>query len=322
MELVKKDENEIRALTTKVDSLIDKDNVYMQICTRGADVDALSLVNFKVFDDDKLALIAKKMPEINRATAIFGKKNSQVTGQLMTLAMISQSPYRRLRQCLAQIERKRGAVKENIFKLRKDRIEIERYLLQKEIILEKINDLDNGPEKDLLMLDIAELNINLEEKAANISDSVLYVEGAFKEIGMYQNAYDEIRTSFKIDEKWDEEDFEKNEVEEHVKTAFLHAIRDVSAHGALGMGTLEYLEQYGINPVAAFKLVTQYLATMNQPAVDGEMPSIESLYAFLDKMYAMFGQEYKKAMEYVGLKELIKEDFVYKEDKLLDEGTG
>lgn len=315
-------ENEIRALTTKVDGLIDKENVYMQICTRGADPDALDLVNFRVFDDAKLAKIAERMPEINRATAVFGKKNSQVTGQLMTLAMISQSPYRRLRQCLAQIERKRGAVKENIFKLRKDRIELERLLINKEQTLELIKNHEDTGVRDLLILDVAETNIFIEEKAANISDSVLYVEGAFKEIGMYQEAYSEIRETFNIDQNWDEEDFEKMEVEEHVKTAFLHAIRDVSAHGALGMGTLEYLEQYGINPVTAFDFVTQYLNTMRQNSgVGGDYPSIESLYAFLDRMYAMFGQEYKKAMEHVGLKNLIKEDFVYKEDKLLEEGT-
>ena len=309
-------ENEIRALTTKVDGLIDKENVYMKIATRGADPDALDLVNFRVFDDNKLAKIAEKVPEINRATAVFGKKNSQVTGQLMTLAMISQSPYRRLRQCLAQIERKRGAVKENIFKLRKDRIELERLLIYKEQKITAISDTsEDSPERDLLMLDVAEININVEEKAANISDSVLYVEGAFKEIGMYQEAYTEIRETFSINQNWDEEDFEKMEVEEHVKTAFLHAIRDVSAHGALGMGTLEYLEQYGINPVTAFDFVTQYLNTMrSNSGLKGEYPSIESLYAFLDRMYNMFGQEYKKAMERVGLKNLIKEDFVYKED--------
>ena len=325
--LVRVKENEIRALTTKVDGLIDKENVYMQIATRGADPESLSLINFRVFDDKKLATIAEKMPEINRATAVFGKKNSQVTGQLMTLAMISQSPYRRLRQCLAQIERKRGAVKENIFKLRRERVELERNLLLRETLITQLKNDDLEVTTRMTMeLDVESLNIDIEEKAANISDSVLYIEGAFKEIGMYQNAYGEIKESFDIPEKWDEEDFEKMEVEEHVKTAFLHAIRDVSAHGALGMGTLEYLEQYGINPVTAFDLVTQYLhATRNAAGVQGQYPDINSLYSFLDKSYEMFGKEYKKAMDRVGLKNLIKDEFVYKEDKeeldLLEEGA-
>jgi len=42
----------------------------------------------------------------------------------------------------------------------------------------------------------------------------------FKEIGMYQDAYDEIKESYNIPDDWDEEDFEKCEVEEHVKTSF------------------------------------------------------------------------------------------------------
>ena len=47
-----------------------------------------------------MARISERMVEIDRANKTTGRKNTQTTNQLMTLNMISSSPYRRLRQCL------------------------------------------------------------------------------------------------------------------------------------------------------------------------------------------------------------------------------
>lgn len=303
--------NEVTDLTTKVDGLIDKSNVFMQIFTRGADPTATALAEFKVFDNAKLAKLAENMPEINRATNAFGRQNSQATSKLMSLNMISQSPYRRLKQCLAQIERKRGALKENIFKLRKERVKLDRLLFRRDELLSKLNNSFSS-ETDF---DLRDTNIEIEELAANVSDTNLYIEGALKEIGMYQDAYQEIKESYTIPDNWDEEDFEKCEVEEHVKTAFLHAIRDVEMTGKLNVGTHEYLEQYGINPHAAYKLVQSYLVTVEQLTVDGKIVNVVMLYDFLDRMYSMFKDEYKHAMKRIGLKNLISHEYLYLEDK-------
>ena len=254
--------NEIRDLALKVEELIDKDNVFMQISTRGADPNAKDLIDFKTFDEEKLALVASRMPEINRATRAFGKQNSQATGKLMSLHMIAQSPYRRMKQCLAKIERKRSALKENIFKLRQNRVKLDRYLYKRQKLVSDIVDIEEAKEEgDVTELDfkLQELDIRIQKLAADVSDSNIYIEGALKEIGMYQEAYDEIRESYNIPEVWDELDMEKSEIEEHVKTAFLHAVRDVEMTGKLNVGTHEYLEQYGVNPHTAFSLVRKYL---------------------------------------------------------------
>ena len=63
----------------------------------------------------KLAKISERMVEIDRANLTAGKRNTQTTTQLMTLTMLTDSPYRRLRQILAQIEKKRGALEEAYF---------------------------------------------------------------------------------------------------------------------------------------------------------------------------------------------------------------
>jgi hypothetical protein len=312
-ELMKVDE--IKDITIKTGDLIDKSNKFMQIFTRAADPGANALVEFKIFDNTKLAKLAENMPEINRATNVFGRQNSQATGKLMSLNMISQSPYRRLKQCLAKIERKRQALKENIFKLRKEKVEMDKMLYRRDNLQAKIAEGPDASELIDLQFELQLLTIDIEEKVANIGDTNIYIEGALKEIGMYQDAYYEIKDSYDIPDDWDEEDFEKCEVEEHVKTAFLHAIRDVEMTGRLNVGTHEYLEQYGVNPHTAYKLVQEYLGQVEKLSGEGTHTNITVLYDFLDRMHEIFKEEYKHAMKRIGLQKLISEDYLYLEEK-------
>ena len=110
---------------------------------------------------------------------------------------------------------------------------------------------------------------------------------------------------------WNEKDFEEAEVEEHVKMAFLHAVRDVMMTSKLNVGTHEYLEQFGIHPYTAFLLVQNYLGSIQKNVQDGNFPSVESLYDFLDQMYDNFKDEYKKAVKRIGLDHLLDDDFLY-----------
>ncbi len=45
----------------------------------------------------------------------------------MSLTMMTDSPYRRLRQCLSQIERKRTALEEAYFKMQKKQVLIKQW---------------------------------------------------------------------------------------------------------------------------------------------------------------------------------------------------
>jgi len=58
---------------------------------------------------DKVSKISERMVEIDRAINTLGRKNTQSTIQLMTLSMLTDSPYRRLRQCVVEINKKRDA---------------------------------------------------------------------------------------------------------------------------------------------------------------------------------------------------------------------
>lgn len=328
-------DDSIKDLALKdVSDLIDKDNKFLQIFTRAADPNRNALVEFHTIDEKALAKIAEGMPEINRACNVFGRQNSQATGKLMSLSMIAQSPYRRLKQVLAKVERKRGALKENIFKLRREKVELNKILRKKDSLKTsiKMSDTsiktsDDDPKLEDLYFELELVQIDIEEKVANISDTNIYIEGALKEIGMYQDAYNEIMETYDIPKNWDEEDFERTEVEEHVKTAFLHTVRDIQMTGRVNVGTCEYLEQFGINPIIAVKLVQKYLIEMEGSVLQNEKgeisvnKDIDSLYNFLDNMYEIFGEEWKKSAERIGLKDYISDDFLYKDrNKETDDG--
>ncbi len=75
--------------------------------------------NYSSLFSDSLAKIEARLPEINRAKNSAGRKNTQTTSQLMTLNIAGDSPYRHLRQILAQIERKSTALEETFLNLKR-----------------------------------------------------------------------------------------------------------------------------------------------------------------------------------------------------------
>ena len=85
---------------------------------------SLSLLKESALTLDSKALekIANRLPEQLRASNTAGRKNTQTTSQLMTLNMAGDEPYRHLRQILAQIQKKKTALEDASFKLRKDEV--------------------------------------------------------------------------------------------------------------------------------------------------------------------------------------------------------
>ena len=273
-------------LTTIEDKLLS-------IVTRATD----SPLQLHVFDEDKIAKIAAGMPEIHRATRAFGRRNTQTTNRLMTLTMLADaSPYRVIRQCLAQIENKREAIKEARFKILKSRNRIKSYKKKLEVETDEIA-------KELL-------EIKLEEKLSGLADSILYVEGALKEIASFQSSYQQICRNKGLPEDWDEEDMEKAEVEHHLRIAFLHAYRDLMAHGRLGMGTLEYLQQFGVHPQIAFEQTVKYIDSTQDNGAD-----YEHLECWLDDRVEENKENYRMVLNRIGIETLYETWYQYKEDE-------
>ena len=243
--------------------------------------------------DEKLEIISKKMVAIDRANNTAGRSETQTTNQLMTLTMLTDSPYRRLRQCLAQIEKKRGALDEQYFRMKKKQVLIKQWY-------------EKGDEMSVL---------KAQEAEHGLMRSKNYIDGAFKEIATFQCAYDEIREAHNIPENWDERDAEEAEIDHHIKQAFRQAHREMVGSGCITSGNMEYLEQYGIHIQTATRLIADYIASEDEMIVKGQMPTVAHLYAFLDRMAETFHDAHKTVMQRIGIKELVKEEFLYLEKK-------
>jgi len=252
-----------------------------------------SVGGLSTITDKKLAIIAEKMVEIDRVNHTAGRSQTQTTNQLMSLTMMTDSPYRRLRQCLSQIERKRSALDESYFKMKKKQVLIKAWY-------------DKGDEMSVIRAQEAEHQMVRQKD---------YIDAAFKEIATFQCAYDEIRESHNIPKKWDERDAELAEIDHHIKQAFRQAHRDMVNTGRIGLGNMEYMEQYGIHIQTATRVIADYIAGEDKMIAEGKMPTVNHLYAFLDRMADTFHDAHKDVMKRIGIKELIKEDFLYLEKK-------
>ena len=243
--------------------------------------------------EEKLAVIAEKMVAIDRANHTAGRSQTQTTNQLMSLTMLTDSPYRRLRQCLAQIEKKRMALEETYFGMQKQKAMIKQWY-------------EKGDELSVIRAKKAESGMIRQKD---------YIDAAFKEIATFQCAYDEIREAHNIPENWDEKDAEIAEIDHHIKQAFRQAHRDMVGNGKIGIGNMEYLEQYGIHVQTAQQLIAEYITSENVMIAEGKFPSVKSLYAWLDRMAETFHDAHKDVMERIGIKDLLKEDYLYLEKK-------
>jgi len=238
----------------------------------------------------KMKKITERMVEVERANNSLGRRNTQTTNQLMTLTMLTDSPYRRLRQILAQIENKRDALRSNFFKHQKIKLEMKEW------------EEDDTP---LSRIKLAEANAGMESGKK-------YIEGALKEIGIFQDAYEEIRKNNNIPELWDEEDAELDEIRHHIRQAFRQSHRDMILSGSISQGNAEYLEQFGIHLQTARNYIKQYIDQCEELIAEKSYPNIDHLYAFFDKCVEVFGEEYIKVMNHIGITELVRNQWLFK----------
>ena len=254
---------------------------------------AKSFGGLTTIGEKQLAKIAERMIEVDRANHTTGRSNTQTTNQLMTLTMMTDAPYRRLRQCLSEIEKKRSALDESFWCMKKDQVRINRWR-------------DLGDEMSMIRAD---------EKEHGMQRTKDYIDAAFKEIAVFQEAYEEIRVSHNIPVKWDERDAEEDEIKHHIRQAFRQAHRDVVNTGRISLGNMEYMEQYGIHIQTAQKVIQDYAVEEDKMIAEGNFPTVNRLYAFLDRMVDTFHDAHKDVLARIGIKELIKDEYLYLENK-------
>lgn len=242
-ELTKKEEEE-KNLTTKENNLLEKftTDTFHEITTRAGHED-FSMVTI---DDERMKKIASRMGEFNRGLNAFGKTNTQLVSLGLTLS--EATPERNIRQIHAQVESKRGALSEAQFRLLKQQNDLKRKLLRRQEIDEAtVGKGTKYPSALHKELDVERIDLDIEEIKTKMVDGRVHVEQAIKEIGMYQDAYDDIVETFGL-EDWDEIDMENADVAYNLKRCFFQSLRSCRQIGHINEPNQEWLEQMGINP--------------------------------------------------------------------------
>jgi hypothetical protein len=263
------------------------------------------LMDFKTFDVSKLNELSNSIEEINRANNIFGKNASQISSKLMSLTMLASTPITSMKQCLAQIESRRQALKDNTYSIKRSMIELEEMRFN----LSEL-EIDNKNK-----FKIAKLKLDIEEKESSISEITCYYEGALKELAIYISSYNQIKESNNIPDNWDEKFYLEREIEHFIKLSFRLAVRDLLMTSRLNCSTVELMEQIGINPITGLSLAQQYVNSVQELIHSNKYPTIEIFYEFLNNMVDIFKNDFIYPMKYIGLDEsnLIEDRYLFKD---------
>ena len=234
---------------------------------------------FETLDKNQIEKINSRLPEFHRASKIIGHSTSQTSYSLQTMNMISDSPLSRMKQCLAQINRKYMALQEAYFKIEKKKL----ILIESEMKTDKFS------------------RLKVRETQSIINSMATSMESTLRQIGMFQDMYDNIRVSNGIPENWTEKDFEEQEIGNMIKSSFRIAIQDISMTGRVSKAAVEFWEQLGIHPQMGEKRVREYMVNTQEILQKNGTITIQLMYDFLDEMIKEFKDSNKLALKRMGL---------------------
>mgnify|MGYP001194768034 FL=1 len=237
--------------------------------------------------------VSQYLPELDTKTKAFGSQNSQTTITMMTLTMLGgQSPYRMLRQILAEVEKRKGALSES---------QVGHAKLVKEI--KKLEDQTDDPVQAAKYRKACVSITTLEQK----------INGSFSDIATLIDAYNNIKETKGISDEWDETSFEDAEKMHHVRRCFEMMYRNLLDGGRVATSTIEYMQQFGVHPQICQKEVAGYIAYTDDRIQGGEILHANDLEEFLDEMGEKYWEGADKTSERLfGKKNFANKDFMYK----------
>ena len=237
--------------------------------------------------------VTQYLPELDTKTKAFGSQNSQTTISMMTLTMLGgQSPFRMLRQILAEVEKRKGALSES---------QVSHAKLVREI--KKLEDQTDDPVQAA----------KYRKACVNITTLEGKINGSFADIATLIDAYNNIKETNGISDEWDEESFENAEKQHHVRRCFEMMYRNLLDGGRVSTSTIEYMQQFGVHPQICQKEVAGYVAYCDDRIAAGEILHANDLEEFLDEMGEKYWEGADKTSERLfGKKDFANKDFMYK----------
>ena len=137
------------------------------------------------------------------------------------------------------------------------------------------------------------LEIECAELEHQVKDGLVRMEGAMKEVETLAQMHDQLKEKLG---DITEEEFEKAQVQAHIKRAVMQAVRDVKECGKIKAGNSEYLEQSGLSTSAIYR---EILAFIEQESKSG-IGDTSMLHKFLDAIAEKYQGAIKQQAEWVG----------------------
>jgi hypothetical protein len=250
-----------------------------------------------------LEVIKAGVPEITRATSLFGKRQSQFMDNMLTIK--KPTPIRNLRQIAAEMNKINEALTETYHKCRRKEVERQIALRDAEVETDELK-------KQLFFIDA-------DQKASELRATKNYMGGSIRKLANYQKQYDSILASMGKS-TFSEIDFEQEEERYHIMTAFeqgLSAAR--SRQGVVDEGNQIYFTDVGINGSVGSKCVRGYLALEEKLFKAGDEPDYDMQLKFLNDMADKFKGCSMRLAEHKGMTTLTKEAALERGDtRLLD----
>jgi len=247
--------------------MTDKDKSTQVVKTDNTVTFNMPTVTSGTINKNAVAKVNAGLPEIENKTRFFDRNNTQTTLSLMSLTMLNgQSPFRMLRQVLAEIEKRKMALAESQVAHAESLVNIENLQQQ----------LEDSPNDHVIeaKLRLAYVNISIMESKIN---------GAFKDIATLMDAYDSLKEKNNIDD-WDEEQFEREEKRHHIRRGFELMYRNLIERGNPSPSTIEYMQQYGIHPQVGTKEISEYIKFVNREIEKNVVLHSNHLEDFLDEL--------------------------------------
>lgn len=243
-----------------------------------------------------LEVIKNSLPEVQRASSLFMKTQSQFMDNMLTVS--HPTPLRNARQILAEMNKTREAIKELHFKTRKDEVQL------------KIKNKELSSEFDSLKQEM--LEIEILELMSKIDSSNGYLSGAIRKLTNYTEQYNAIIKNHNLQD-FNEKDFENEEEKYHIMKAFEQGMNAARTRGGIiDEGNMIYLTQIGINGASAQREILEYLNAENALLKDNKEPTHKMFLMFLERMANKYKGCSKKYAEHKGLLGTLTEEATLK----------
>tara|TARA_R110000824_G_scaffold188231_1_gene369574 strand:+ start:83 stop:895 length:813 start_codon:yes stop_codon:yes gene_type:complete len=253
-------------------------------------VDFNSFGNKTFLDNLKQADLAIK--EIDQEQKNFNHSHSQFSWKHFIING-QQSKSRSIRQVASEIQSKKSALIENKYKIILDQNEADRF--ENIAVTEK-----DHYQKTMYIIKAEQLRKNLE-------NTIMYFEGALKDVMTLSAIYKDLTKDFKT-----EEDFENAENDYWIRRLVTQSIWDYRAEGRIRIGNQEALEQIGINVTR----LSQDVFTFINSELEGKDVTTENMNIFLDECVDKYKGCPDNALQLSGISpDVVKDALFYDGDK-------